>query len=119
MKISTPRSNIDPIAATVKFSIDTSPPGRVQPAPPTGTQGEEGYKKHGIGVPPPLVGRPGASGELGSTPQKSDHHSTTMVRVPGSSGDSGFHRESLSDDVKIKNRTWDGSVEGQGIATDA
>ena len=25
-----------------------------------------------------------------------------MVRVPGSSGDSGFHRESLSEDVKIK-----------------
>ena len=25
-----------------------------------------------------------------------------MVRVPGSSGDSGFHRESLSEEVKIK-----------------
>ena len=32
----------------------------------------------------------------------SDRHSTTMVRVPGSSGDSGFHRESLSEEVKIK-----------------
>ena len=29
-------------------------------------------------------------------------HSTTMVRVPGSSGDSGFHRESLGEDVRIK-----------------
>ena len=53
----------------------------MQPAPPAGTQGEEGYKKHGIGVHPPLVGRPGASGELGSTPQKSDHHSTTQTSV--------------------------------------
>uniref|UniRef100_A0AAV1UYP5 Uncharacterized protein n=1 Tax=Peronospora matthiolae TaxID=2874970 RepID=A0AAV1UYP5_9STRA len=25
-----------------------------------------------------------------------------MVRVPGSSGDSGFHRESLSEDEKVK-----------------
>ena len=25
-----------------------------------------------------------------------------MVRVPGSSGDPGFHRESLSEEVKIK-----------------
>ena len=32
----------------------------------------------------------------------SDHHSTTMVGVPGSSGDSGLHRESLSEEVKIK-----------------
>ena len=32
----------------------------------------------------------------------SDRHSTTMVRVPGSSGDSGFHRESLSEDEKVK-----------------
>ena len=31
-----------------------------------------------------------------------DHHFTTMVRVPGSSGDSGFHRESLSEDEKVK-----------------
>ena len=74
----------------------------MQPALPTGTQGEEGYQEHGIGVPPPLVGRPGASGELGSTHNLSDRHSTTMVRVPGSSGDSGFHRESPSQEVKIK-----------------
>ena len=67
----------------VKFSFETSPPDRVQPALPTGTQGEEGYQEHGIGVPPPLVGRPGASGELGSTHNLSDRHSTTMVRVPG------------------------------------
>uniref|UniRef100_A0AAV1T2R3 Uncharacterized protein n=1 Tax=Peronospora matthiolae TaxID=2874970 RepID=A0AAV1T2R3_9STRA len=32
----------------------------------------------------------------------SDRHSTTVVRVPGSSGDSGFHRESLSEDEKVK-----------------
>ena len=102
MKLSTPRSNLDPIATTVKFTIDTSPPGRVQPTLPTGTQGEEGYQEHGIVVPPPLVGLPGFSEELVSTPQKSDHHSTTMVRVPGSSGDSGIHRESLSEDVKLK-----------------
>ena len=74
----------------------------MQPAPTIGTQGTEGYQKHEIRVPPPLVGRPGASGELGSTPQKSDHHSTTMVRVFGSSGDLVFHRESLSEDVKNK-----------------
>ena len=74
----------------------------MQPALPTGTQGEEGYQEHGIGVPPPLVGRPGASGELGSTHNLSDRHSTTMVRVPGSSGDSGFHRESPSQEVKTK-----------------
>ena len=69
-----------------------------------GTQGEEGNQEHGIGVPPPLVGRPGASGDLVSTIQKSDHHSTTMVLVPGSSADLGFHRESLSEDVKHKTK---------------
>ena len=31
-----------------------------------------------------------------------DRHSTTIVRVPGSSGDSGFHRESLGEDEKVK-----------------
>ena len=74
----------------------------MQLAPSTSTQGDESYKKHEIGVPPPLAGRPGASGELGSTPPKRDHHSTTMVRVPGSSSDSECHRESLSEDVMIK-----------------
>ena len=102
MKNSTPRSNLDPISKTVKFSIDTSSPGRVQLAPPTGTQAKEGNQEHVIGVPPPLVGCPGASGELGSTSQKSDHHSTAMVRVLGFSGDSGFHREFLNKDVKVK-----------------
>ena len=67
MKLSTPRSNLDPIATTVKFTIDTSPPGRVQPTLPTDTQGEEGYQEHGIVVPPPLVGLPGVSEELVST----------------------------------------------------
>ena len=95
------RSPPPPIPNTIKFNIDSSLPRREQPALPTGTQGEEGYT-HGIGVPPPLVGRPGASGELGSHQQFCESHSTTMVRVPGSSGDSGFHRESLSEDVKIK-----------------
>ena len=51
VKISTPTSNLDPTATTVKFSIDTSPPRRVQLAPPTITQGEEGYQKHEIGRP--------------------------------------------------------------------
>ena len=32
----------------------------------------------------------------------SESHSTIMVRVPGSPGDSGFHRESLGEDVRIK-----------------
>uniref|UniRef100_A0AAV1T7L1 Uncharacterized protein n=1 Tax=Peronospora matthiolae TaxID=2874970 RepID=A0AAV1T7L1_9STRA len=32
----------------------------------------------------------------------SDRHFTTVVRVPGSSGDSGFHREALSEDEKVK-----------------
>ena len=57
---------------------------------------------HGIGIPPPLVGRPGASGELETQQPNCDSNSSTMVRVPGSSGDSGFHRESLGEDVHIK-----------------
>ena len=96
------RSPPQPIPTTVKFSIDPpSPPRRVQPALPTGTQGEEGYT-YGNGVPPPIVGRLGTSGESGSHQQFCDHRSTTMVRVSGSSGDSGFHRESLGEDVSIK-----------------
>ena len=67
-----------PIPNTIKFNIDSSLPRREQPALPTGTQGEEGYT-HGIGVPPPLVGRPGASGELGSHQQFCESHSTTQV----------------------------------------
>ena len=42
--------------------------------------------------PPPIVGRLGTSGELGSPHKMSDCHSTTMVRMPRTSGDSGFHR---------------------------
>ena len=68
-----------PILKTVKFSNKSSPPGRVQPALPTGTQGEEEKRAHGIGVPPPLVGRLGASGESGSPHKMSDRHSTTRV----------------------------------------
>ena len=86
---------------TIRISIDSSPPRRVQPAQPTGTQGEENLA-HGIGVPPPLVGRPGASGELETQPPNCDSHSTTMVRVPGSSGDSGYHRESQREDAMVK-----------------
>ena len=67
-----------PIPNTIKFNIDSSLPRREQPALPTGTQGEEGYT-HRIGVPPPLVGRPGASGELGSHQQFCESHSTTQV----------------------------------------
>ena len=70
------------MATTVKLSIGTSLPGRVQPAPPTGTKCEGGYQKHEIEVPPPLVGRLGASGELESTPQKSAHHSTASAPSP-------------------------------------
>ena len=76
VKIST-RSTLIP--TTVKFGIDSSPPGRVQPALLTSTQGEEG-KAHGIGAPPPLVGRMGATGELVSPHKISELHSTTIVR---------------------------------------
>ena len=58
-------TRLPPIPNSVKFSIDTSPPRRVQSALPTGTQGEEG-NKHVNGVFPPIVGRLSASGELGS-----------------------------------------------------
>ena len=54
-------------------------------------------------VLPPLVDRPGAGGESGSQ-NICDHHFTTMVRVPGSSGNSRFHRESLSEEFKIKTK---------------
>ena len=47
----------------IPISIDSSPPRRVQPVQPTGTQGEESLAQ-GFGVPPPLFGRPGDSGEL-------------------------------------------------------
>ena len=85
----------------------------MQPVSPTGTKGERSIQ-NGIRVPPPLVGRPSASEELGSTPQKRDHYSTTMVRVPGSSGDSGFHCESLDEDVKIKTEPGIKAAEAKG-----
>ena len=76
VKIST-RSTLIP--TTVKFGIDSSPPGRVQYALPTFTQGKEG-KAHGIGVLPPLVGRLAASGELGSPHKMSASRSTTTCQ---------------------------------------
>ena len=85
----------------IRINIESRPPRRVQPAQPTGTQGEEGFV-HGIGVPPPSVGRPGASGVLETQQPSCDYHSTTMVRVPGSIGDSGYHRESLREDATVK-----------------
>ena len=86
----------------------------MQPALPTGTQGEEGNTRHGNGVPPPIVGRLGTSGESGSPHKMSDRHSTTMVRVPGSSGDSGFYRESLSKDEKVKVEPGMDAYESEG-----
>ena len=41
-----------------------------------------------------------------------------MVHVPGSSGDSGFHRESLSEEVKIKNKSGIEASE-RGLVADA
>ena len=55
------RAITNPIPNTVKFSLDTSPPRRVHPALPAGTQGEVGIHLHEIGVPPPLFGRLGVS----------------------------------------------------------
>ncbi|GMF50519.1 unnamed protein product [Phytophthora fragariaefolia] len=78
---------------------------RADPALPTGTQGDQAqHRSRIIGGPPPLVG---VRAKLGSWIQQSRRFCwsryTTMVRVPGSSGDSGFHRESLEDvQVKIK-----------------
>ena len=90
-----------PISTTVKFGIDSSQSGRLHPVLPTGTQDDED-KEHGVGVPTSLVGCLGTCGELGSPHKMSESCSTTMVRVPGSSGDSGFHRESRDENVKIK-----------------
>ena len=81
---------------TIRINIDSSPPRRVQPAQPTGTQG------HGIGVPPSLVGRPGVSGELETQQPFCDFHFSTLVCVPGSSDDSRYHRESLGEDATVK-----------------
>ena len=49
-----------------------------------------------------MFGRLATSGELESPHKMSDRHSTTMVRVPRSSGDSEFLRESLGEDARIK-----------------
>ena len=73
----------------------------MQPALPTGTQGEEGIK-HGNGVPSPIVGLLGTSGEAGSHQHFFEPRFITEVHMPGSSGDSGSHREYLSEDVNMK-----------------
>ena len=73
----------------------------MQPAPPTGTQGKQSLQ-HEIEVPPSLVGRPGTSEELGSTPQTSYCHPSTTVHMHGYSGDSGSHRKSLVEDIMTK-----------------
>ena len=65
-----------PISYTFKFSIDASPPGRMQPVLPTCIQGEKG-NKHGNGVPTPIVGRLGASRESGSQ-ESCNHHNTIL-----------------------------------------
>ena len=44
----------------------------------------------------------------------SDRYSTTMVRVPGSSGDSGFHRESQDEEVKVKTEPGMEALEAKG-----
>ena len=67
-----------PSPTTVKLGIDMSPPRRVQPALPTGTQGEEGIKD-GNGVPPPIVGRLGTSGKAGSHQKFCEPRSTIVV----------------------------------------
>ena len=98
-----------PVPTTVKFGIDSSPPGSVQPSLPTGTQGEEG-KAHGIGVSP--VSRSSGlqwTAKIASAIERI--HSTTMVRVPGSFGDLAFHRDSLGEDVKIKTEPGIGASE--------
>ena len=75
------------------------PVRRLQPVEPTGTQGEEGFS-HEIGIP--SVDCTGASGELEAQQPFCDSHSTTVVRVSGSSGDSRYHGESLTEDDVIK-----------------
>ena len=80
-----PQENLDSVkfprnrhqSQTVKIGIDSSPPRRMKPALPTGIQGEEGTITSKIGVPPPLFGRLGASGELGSLRKMIESHSTT------------------------------------------
>ena len=52
----------------------------MQPTQPTGTQGEESLA-HEIGVPPPLVGRPGTNGELETQPPNCDSHSITLRKI--------------------------------------
>ena len=51
---------------------------------------------------PPLVGRPGASGESSLSRETRYHHSITIARVSGTSGESGFHLESLREGVDAK-----------------
>ena len=44
----------------------------------------------------------------------SDRHSTTMVRVPGFCGDSKFHRDSRSEEVKLKTEPGMEASESEG-----
>ena len=71
---------ITPKPTPTKTHTVSSHPRRVQPALPTGTQGEK-MIKHGTGVPPPLVGRLGANGELGSHDKACDRQSTTQPKM--------------------------------------
>ena len=76
----------------------------MQPSLFKGTQGEERRVTRENEVPPPILGRLGACGEPGLHQQFGEPCSTKMFRVPGPSGDSGFHRGSLSKDVTIKSQ---------------
>ena len=67
---------VTPVPNTVKFSIDKSPPKRVQPAKSTGTQSGEGINNVNE-VSPPIVGRLGASREAGSYHQRCEPRSIT------------------------------------------
>ena len=59
------------------IDITSRTPGREQPALPTGTQGERRSLLHGNGVPPPIVGRLGASECRVGSRESCDRPSTT------------------------------------------
>ena len=64
-----------------------------------------------------MFGRLATSGELESPHKMSDRHSTTMVRVPRSSGDSEFYREYQSEEVEIKTGPGIEASEAEGSPT--
>ena len=106
-----------PIPTTVKLGIDSGPPGIVQPALPTDTQGEQKLQ-HGIGVPLPLDGRLVSSGDLGSTPKKRSwiYHNGARARNfwwLGSPPWVSWKR------CKDQYRTWYWRFRCKGIAADA